>query len=336
MEGTRNKTEEIGTIYLGGGTPSQLTIGQLHQLTETIHRCYWITPDAETTIECNPDDVTADYAQTLCELGFNRVSMGAQTFDNQRLRFLHRRHQAEQVQRAVRILRKAGIQNISIDLMYGFPEETIDDWQRDIDAALALDVEHLSAYCLMVEEGTSLYRQIESGEVRWREEEELERQMYYLLIDRLKAAGYEHYELSNFARPGRRSRHNSSYWTDTPYIGLGAAAHSYDGKRRYWNIDNLQHYIEGVENGNPTHEEELMDDDCLYNDRIMLSFRTCEGLNLTTLCQRDKEYLLPLTKKYLDEGLLVLTDNHLRLSREGLFVSDMIMSDLMRVTDNET
>ena len=152
MEGTRNKTEEIGTIYLGGGTPSQLTIGQLHQLTETIHRCYWITPDAETTIECNPDDVTADYAQTLCELGFNRVSMGAQTFDNQRLRFLHRRHQAEQVQRAVRILRKAGIQNISIDLMYGFPEETIDDWQRDIDAALALDVEHLSAYCLMVEE----------------------------------------------------------------------------------------------------------------------------------------------------------------------------------------
>ena len=336
MEGTRNKTEEIGTIYLGGGTPSQLTIGQLHQLTETIHRCYWITPDAETTIECNPDDVTADYAQTLCELGFNRVSMGAQTFDNQRLRFLHRRHQAEQVQRAVRILRKAGIQNISIDLMYGFPEETIDDWQRDIDAALALDVEHLSAYCLMVEEGTSLYRQIESGEVRWREEEELERQMYYLLIDRLKAAGYEHYELSNFARPGRRSRHNSSYWTGTPYIGLGAAAHSYDGKRRYWNIDNLQHYIEGVENGNPTHEEELMDDDCLYNDRIMLSFRTCEGLNLTTLCQRDKEYLLPLTKKYLDEGLLVLTDIHLRLSREGLFVSAMLMSDLMRVTENET
>ena len=199
----RPSSEPIKTIYLGGGTPSQLTISQLRQLFLYINKVYGNDAE-EITIEMNPDDVTMEYATILSQLGINRVSMGAQTFDNQRLRFLHRRHQAEQVQQAVNILRGAGIQNISIDLMYGFPNETLDDWKRDIDEALSLNVE--------------------------------ERAMYELLMDRLTEAGYEHYEISNFARPGYRSRHNSSYWHDVPYIGLGAAAHSYDLKSRSWNI----------------------------------------------------------------------------------------------------
>lgn len=212
------KSEKFKTIYVGGGTPSQLTTKQLSQLFLYINKVY-DNQAQEVTIEMNPDDVTAEYATTLSQLGINRVSMGAQTFDNQRLSFLHRRHTASQVSMAVQHLRNAGICNISIDLIYGFPHETLADWANDIEAALALNVEHISAYCLSIEEGTPLHKwTTDNGE--WTMDEELERKMYELLIDKLAAAGYEHYEISNFAIPGFRSRHNSSYWQNVPYIGI--------------------------------------------------------------------------------------------------------------------
>ena len=318
--------DTVGTIYLGGGTPSQLTADQLEQLFDAIYSINKVADDAEVTIECNPDDVTEAFAELMAQLPVNRVSMGAQTFDDQRLRFLRRRHTAAQVPLAVERLRKAGIGNISIDLMYGFPNETLEAWLHDIDAALSLQPEHLSAYCLMVEEGTPLHRMnIEPAD------EETERQMYYTLIDRLATNGYAHYELSNFARPSFRSRHNSSYWADVPYVGLGAAAHSYDGRCRQWNPDDLSIYIKGVENGNLAVEQDWLDDNTRYNDRVMLSLRTCEGIDLEQLTPANRAYLLAQSQKYVDDGLLVCSDNRLRLSREGLFVSDMVMSDLMRV-----
>ena len=271
-EGGKRNDEEIETIYLGGGTPSQLSAAQLHQIFEAIYiynnvygqnispSSFLLPPSStkEITIEVNPDDVTDEYAAALRQLPVNRVSMGIQTFDDQRLRFLHRRHTARQAIEAVSILRAAGINNLSIDLMYGFPGETLSDWQSDIDSALALNVEHISAYCLMIEEGTPLHRMLQhngdcplceqrselQGDCPQCVDEETERQMYYTLIDRLTAAGYEHYEISNFARPGFRSRHNSSYWNGTPYIGLGAAAHSYDIRSRSWNIADINAYIE--------------------------------------------------------------------------------------------
>jgi oxygen-independent coproporphyrinogen-3 oxidase len=355
LRGTRNE-EKIETIYLGGGTPSQLTPAQLRQIFIYINKVFHISPSSlhlppystkEITIECNPDDISPEYATALSELGVNRVSMGAQTFDDCRLQFLHRRHSAAQVSTAVQRLRQAGISNISIDLMYGFPGETLDDWQHDIDAALALDVEHISAYCLMIEEGTPLYQKLHkrngpfcvlSSETTQEEpspvcDEELERTMYYTLIDRLTAAGYKHYEISNFAHPGFRSRHNSSYWTDVPYIGLGAAAHSYDGHRRRWNVSDLWQYIKGIEEDKPLFEEEEIDGDTRYNDRLTVALRTCEGLCLNELSERQRDYLLHATRRYVDDGLLVLADNHLRLSRKGLFVSDMILADLMLVDD---
>ena len=314
-------TDPLHTIYIGGGTPSQLTPAMLQKLFTVLP-----SADTEVTIECNPDDISPQYAATLPQFGINRVSMGAQTFDDQRLRFLHRRHTAEQVPLAVQRLRDAGIRNISIDLMYGFPGETLDDWQRDIDAALALNVEHLSAYCLMVEEGTPLHRMgIDPVD------EETERQMYELLIDRLTAAGYEHYEISNFARPGYRSRHNSSYWHDVPYIGLGAAAHSYDGKCRQWNVADIRQYIEAIEQGKIPCEQELLDDDARYNDRITVALRTSDGLDLTTLSERHRRYCLHEAQRYLDDGLLQQAGNHLVLTRRGLFVSDMVMSALVLV-----
>ena len=325
----------IDTIYLGGGTPSQLTTDQLRQLFLYINKVYPLTTHhspltPEITIEMNPDDVTPEYAAVLPQLGINRVSMGAQTFDDERLRFLHRRHTSSQVPQAVKILRDAGIQNISIDLMYGFPNETLDDWERDIDAALALGVEHISAYCLMIEEGTPLWKlTIENGE--WRIDEELERQMYEQLIDKLTTAGYEHYEISNFAKPSYRSLHNSSYWQDIPYIGLGAAAHSYDGKRRSWNVSDIKQYIEGIEQGERPCEYEDIDDDTHYNDRITTALRTSDGLELSTLSDRHRRFCMKEAQKFIDDGLLRIVDNHLALTRKGLFVSDYIMSSLMMV-----
>ncbi len=330
----------ISTIYLGGGTPSQLTLPQLHQIFDTIYKYNKVEKDAEVTIEVNPDDVTEELAAALPTLSVNRVSMGAQTFDDERLAFLHRRHTSRQVGEAIDRLRKAGISNISIDLMYGFPEETLTSWQQDISTALSLDVEHLSAYCLMIEEGTPLYR-MQIAPI----DEELERTMYELLMDRLEAAGYEHYEISNWSLSPRplqrerelrsyRSRHNSSYWNQTPYIGIGAAAHSYDGQCcRRWNISDIRRYIDGIRQGTCVYEEEWLDEDTRYNDCVTVALRTCEGINLKNLSARHRQYCLENAQHFIDDGLLKLShDNHqLSLTRRGLFISDMIMSDLMLV-----
>ena len=321
--------ENISTIYLGGGTPSQLTTDQLRQI---LHRAYIynkVEKDAEVTIEVNPDDVTERFANDLTQLPVNRISMGVQTFDDKRLRFLHRRHTAEQVTTAIDRLRAAGIKNISIDLMYGFPGETIADCEADIAKALSLQVEHISTYCLMIEEDTQLQQMLQQGNIT-ETEEELERQMYETIINRLEDGGYEQYELSNFARPGFQSRHNSSYWDGTPYIGIGAAAHSYDIESRSWNIADIKQYIQGMANSQRIYEEERLDSDTRYNDAITVALRTSRGLDLQALSPKHRTYCLENAQRYLDDGLLERTqDNRLRLTRRGLFVSDMIMSNLI-------
>ena len=322
----RGLDREVSTIYFGGGTPSQLTIGQLRQIFDALYIYNKVGKDAEVTIEVNPDDVTAEFAAGLKQLPVNRISMGAQTFSDERLRFLHRRHTAAQVSEAVARLRAAGIRNISVDLMYGFPGETLSDWQYDIDCALALNVEHLSAYCLTIEEGTPLYERTECSP-----DEELARRMYEVLIDRLETAGFEHYEISNFGKKGFRSRHNSSYWNGTPYIGIGAAAHSFDGTSRSWNISNLQQYIEGMERGERLFGSETIDGDTRYNDMVTVALRTHEGLDLNNLSERHRSYCLKNARRYIDDGFLRLSSDHLSLTRRGLFVSDMIMAELMMI-----
>lgn len=321
--------ENISTIYLGGGTPSQLTTDQLRQILHCAYIYNKVEKDAEVTIEVNPDDVTERFANDLTQLPVNRISMGVQTFDDKRLRFLHRRHTAEQVTTAVDRLRAAGIKNISIDLMYGFPGETIADCKADIAKALSLQVEHISTYCLMIEEDTQLQQMLQQGNIT-ETEEELERQMYETIINRLEDGGYEQYELSNFARPGFHSRHNSSYWDGTPYIGIGAAAHSYDIESRSWNIADIKQYIQGMANSQRIYEEERLDSDTRYNDAITVALRTSRGLDLQALSPKHRTYCLENAQRYLDDGLLERTqDNRLRLTRRGLFVSDMIMSNLI-------
>lgn len=324
--------EPVETIYLGGGTPSQLSPELLQHLLNAIHT---LPPGGlegsltELTIECNPDDITPEFATLLYNMGINRVSMGVQTFSDHRLQFLRRRHTAHQALSAVSILRQAGIKNISIDLMFGFPDETMEDWQRDIEEALSLDVEHISAYSLMYEEGTPLYAMLERGEIN-EIDEELSRRMYYHLIDRLTHAGYEHYEISNFSKPGFRSRHNSSYWNETHYLGLGAGAHSYDGKSRQWNVCDVKEYIEKISAGIIPAEIELIDEQIRYNDLITTALRTRDGISINN-CP-NAEFLLRNAQQFIDNQLLALTpDNHLHLTREGLYVSDDIMAELMWV-----
>ncbi len=331
--------QQLSTIYLGGGTPSQLTINQLKRIFDCIYRLFRVDDDAEVTIECNPDDVTPAFATALRDLPVNRVSMGVQSFDDGRLRFLRRRHTALQVTQAIERLRQAGIANVSIDLMFGFPGETLDEWMSDIDKAVALRVEHISAYSLMYEEGTPLYnirrKQIENGLVKQDEEDELSVRMYEVLMERLEKADFEHYEISNFARKHEcgsyRSRHNSSYWQGIPYLGIGAAAHSYDIDSRQWNVADIQQYIQAICRGELPAERELLTDDVRYNDMVTTALRTREGIALNHLQEKYQDYLLKQAKNHLKYGLLTFKDDSIALTKKGLFVSDSVMSDLMFV-----
>lgn len=337
----------IETIYLGGGTPSQLSDGHLQQIFTKLKETYGdlFSKNMEITMECNPDDLTPDFCKTLGKLPVNRVSMGAQTFSDQRLQFLRRRHNTTEVKEAVSLLRKTGIENISIDLMFGFPKENIEDWKYDILQALQLGVEHISAYSLMYEEGTPLYKMLEHGKIE-EIDEELSRNMYDTLVDMLTISGYEHYEISNFAKPGYCSRHNSSYWNETPYIGLGAAAHSYRRARnqsgkmevtRSWNINNIQQYINSIHQGILPSEKENLDLTTRYNDLITTALRTSDGIDLK---KTEKEFGKSYLEKLLHEanskiqrGLMKIDkqNDRLSLTREGIYISDDIMGDFMIV-----
>lgn len=340
----RTLNEPVTTIYLGGGTPSVLSRGNLQQVFESIHNIYKVEPGAEVTIECNPDDITRRDSPLFFEgtnriaLPVNRVSMGAQTFSDDRLRFLNRRHTAQQVGKAVDRLRDAGINNISIDLMFGFPNQTLEQWDDDIRHALGLKPEHISAYALTYEEHTPLYAMRHQAIA-----DELSLNMYMHLIDRLSEANYEHYEISNFARltsPNTpsplRSRHNSSYWQGIPYIGLGAAAHSYDIDTRYWNTDDVGQYIMMTGNRQlPIQETENLTTRDQYNDMVTTYLRTCEGIDLNRLNRQFGptfyNHLIANATPHINNQLLAVDEQRLHLTRRGLFLSDAVMADLIYV-----
>ena len=326
--GTSLSPSSTSTVYFGGGTPSSLSVCDIERIVGALESTFNGTP-SEVTLEKNPDDVTKDYIKAVRQMGINRISMGIQTFDDSRLQFIRRRHNASQAEKAVMTIREEGIHNVSIDLMFGFPNQTMDEWVTDIDKAIALHPTHISAYSLMYEEGTPLFRMLQKGEIN-QIDDETSLAMYTELINRLTANGYEHYEISNFAMPGYRSVHNSSYWHDTPYLGFGAAAHSYNKDTRSWNIPDLKKYIESIESGVLPSESEVIDADTHYNDLITTALRTREGLNLDDLPQKYREYALVNARKSISEHLLEATDSHIRLTREGLFVSDMVMSELIK------
>lgn len=326
--------EEVETIYLGGGTPSQLTHEELESIFTYIYKVYRVTPDAEITLEANPDDLTPSYIATLRQLPINRISMGIQTFHEDTLKLLNRRHTARQAIEAFQQCREAGFRNISIDLMYGLPGETQEMWESDLQQAIALHPEHISAYHLIYEEGTALWELKEKHHVE-EAHEELSLRLFTLLIDRLTEAGYQHYEISNFCMPGLHSRHNSSYWTSKNYLGCGPSAHSFNGMSRQWNIASLEKYIEGIQTGKPYTEKETLDLYTRYNDFIITRIRTHWGLPLSHLLTEFGDtlyhYCLRMAKPHLEQGYLEIKSDSLKLTRKGIFISDGIMSDLLWV-----
>ncbi len=326
--------DSIDTIYFGGGTPSQLSAIDFQKIFNMVYSTFTIKDDAEITIEANPDDMTDEYISALQYLPFNRISMGVQSFNDKDLRFLNRRHDVAQAIRAVCTIQEKGYDNISLDLMYGLPGQTVADWEKSISEAIRLNIPHISAYHLIYEEGTPLYRLKEAGKVS-PVDENVSLQFFNTLIDRLTEAGYMHYEISNFAKPGAISRHNSSYWTGKKYIGIGPSAHSYNTGSRQWNISSLPLYIKGIEVNAPDIEVEMLNNNNKYNDYIITGLRTMWGINisyiLTNFGRKMQDYLLEQAAPAIDRGLLRREGDKLLFSREGLFISDSIMSDLLWV-----
>lgn len=351
----------VRTIYFGGGTPSLLSPALLRQVLETIYEHYDVDADAEVTLEMNPDDwpftvspckgeevsaarddsdLTALLHKGTAGKGrFNRVSLGIQSFDDALLRLVRRRHDAATAIQVVRALQHEGIDNISIDLIYGLPGQTMAQWEHDLDTTFSLGVQHLSAYALSYESGTLLTRWRDEGLVREVTDEQSVK-MYERLCQRAREAGFEHYEISNFARPGFHSRHNSSYWTGAPYLGFGPGAHSYDGLRtRRANRPTLDKYIRGP----IPYDLEVLTDDELYDEAIMCGLRTSRGIALHDIEHRfgpDRLLdLMHMAEPHLAAGRLILdcaspsasssSATHLRLAESAIMISDDIMSDLM-------
>lgn len=328
--------EPIETIYFGGGTPSQLSEDDFIKVFDAIKQNFGMENAKEITLEANPDDLTEEYIDMLCRLPFNRISIGIQTFNDTTLSLLKRRHDANQAINAVRSCRQAGFQNISIDLIYGLPGETELRWQQDLQQALALDVEHISAYHLTYEKGTPIYMMLQRDQIK---EVDESRSIHFFttLIDTLNTAGYEHYEISNFCKPGKYSIHNTSYWKGIPYLGCGPSAHSFNSDSREWNISSLNKYIASVEEGERLHEIEQLDIHTKYNEKIITSMRTQWGLSLDEIEKafgtKLSAYCMQQANNYIKRGKLKIEDGVLKLTRTGIFVSDGIMSDLLFVKD---
>ena len=325
--------ETAKTLYLGGGTPSQLPMPLLACLINGLRNVFDLTALEEFTVEANPDDVSPEWCAAVAALGVNRVSMGVQSFEDDILRFIGRRHTAKQAMVAVGNLRAAGIGNISIDLIFGLPGQTPDSWTASVRQALDLRPQHISAYGLTYEEGTRLWHQRERGEVIEVPEEQC-LEMYRILVDELQAAGYEHYEISNFALPGHHSRHNSCYWDDTPYLGLGAAAHSYDGKVRKWNPHDLQQYIDSVMAGKTVCDLEEVSLWERYDERVMLGLRTARGVDAERLRvdfgDEVWRHFIREAQRHIELGDLHMTeDGRYVLTRDGIMLSDSVIRDLM-------
>lgn len=328
------KEELIDTIYIGGGTPSQLSGEELQLLFSTIFQNFKVKPEAEITVEANPDDLSEDYLKQLKELPINRLSMGVQTFDDRKLKLLNRRHTAQQALDAVHRCHDLGFENISIDLIYGLPGETVEEWEKDLDTAFSLPITHLSSYHLMYEEGTPLWKLRKEHEVK--EVEEDQSVLFFeKLITHTREAGFRHYEISNFCKPGYHSRHNSSYWKGIPYLGCGAAAHSYDGESRQWNVADLELYIKGIEKRQLDFEKENLTLEMRYNEYVMTGLRTSEGFSLTHVQNhfgtRFVNYARKMAQSHILQGTLDIEDDRIKLSHQGIFISDGIMSDLMIV-----
>lgn len=324
-------TDKIQTIYWGGGTPSLLPSHSIQKILEALYKYFPIEEKIEMTLEANPDDITKEKAREWKDIGINRFSIGIQSFDDQNLIWMNRAHNASQSFTCIDIIRDAGFENFSIDLIYGTPGQTLSEWENDIDIALDKKIPHLSCYALTIEEGTALQQLIRQGK-RENVNTDDQSDRFNLLIQKVTDAGYHHYEISNMALPGFESQHNSAYWEGLSYLGFGPSAHSFNGKKRSWNISHNINYIRSIEEGKiPSTAEELTELD-LLNEYIMTSLRSSKGLNKSKILQQWGEERLKTIEMGMKKSLIAghVTENAelWKLTAEGKFLADGIAASL--------
>ncbi len=324
----------ITTIYIGGGTPSQLSATQLGEIINFIKSKIDFSLIEEFTIEVNPDDVTYDYIKECITFGINRVSMGIQSFVDEELKIINRRHDSSQAIKAIETIKSAGISNISIDLIYGLPLQTIESWIYSVRKAIEMNVPHISCYNLCYEEGTTLYKMRDMGEIKECDEDTCI-EMYDILVNMLADADFEHYEISNFAKRGYYSRHNSNYWNLTPYLGLGASAHSFDGSIRRYNPSSIQKFTSNISKLGIAYEEEQETLYEQFNEYIMINLRTMWGVNTqkvkTIFGEELHNHLIKYSRRFIETGDLKEKENTIVLSEKGIMLSDYIIRTLMFV-----
>lgn len=324
------KDEIVDTIYFGGGTPSVLVDEEIARILDHIREHYNVAPQAEISLEANPEDLSRCYTRELFDVGINRLSIGTQAFDERILEKLNRDHKVKHSLNAVKYAKESGIQNISIDLIYGIPGLSDSFWEESLDKAFALDVDHISAYHLTVEPGTALKKLIEKKKYPM-PDDQISMEQFDVLMSKMNEHGYEHYEISNFARNKKYSQHNSSYWFHKPYLGFGPSAHSFDLNERRWNVKNLKGYFEGVKNKAGFFEIEKLSLDDRYNEFVMLGLRTIWGVNLKTLKElfgdNLHQYFLESIKPHLEISYVKEISGSMCLTESGKKFADGIASD---------
>ncbi len=330
-------SNRIDTIYFGGGTPSLLSYDELMAIFETIYSNFEVSPTAEITLEANPDDLNKAHVATLRSTPINRFSIGIQSFRDEDLEMMNRAHKASDAEYSVKTAQDAGFDNITIDLIYAIPGLSTDAWKSNLEKALSLNVPHISAYCMTIEEKTAFGKWEKSGKII-PAGDDIARDHYLYLIEQLAIASYDHYEVSNFGKPGKHSQHNTSYWKGLPYLGIGPSAHSFDGiNTRRWNISNNPLYIRKMELNEAYHESEKLSERDMYNEYIMTGLRTEKGIDLTYIYSRFgidvkkqfEEELLP----YFNSEIAILENDKIKLSEVGFFSADRVASDLFLLED---
>lgn len=325
------QNERIETIYFGGGTPSLLQIEELRLQIDKLKDKFPVSGDAELTLEANPDDITEAKLKEWKSVGINRLSLGIQSFFEEDLQWMNRAHTAKQAEQSLELAVKY-FDNITIDLIYGSPALTNEKWKQNVDRVIAFNIPHISCYALTVEPKTALRKMIDAGKME-NVNPDKQSEQFLLLMQWLEEAGYEHYEISNYAKPGFRSRHNSSYWQGKKYLGIGPSAHSFDGVNRQWNVSNNSIYITSIQNNSVPAEKETLTSNQQLNEYIMTSLRTAEGVDLNFLKEKFgseilKEVLLA-GKKYIAGNKIKEKETGIwQLTKEGKLLADGIASDL--------
>ena len=324
--------EPVSTIYLGGGTPSVFSVKDLVTILDQIKKLFTVAEDCEVTIELNPDDVNETYMEGLKNLNINRISLGIQSWRDTDLKLLNRRHDSARAVKALKETLNAGFKNVTIDLIYGIPGMSLKDWESNLDFTFSFDIKHLSAYHLTFEPGTVFGKMLKKGDISEIDEEDSAAQ-FNLLIEKAESAGFIHYEISNFAKPGYFSIHNSNYWKQVSYLGLGPSAHSFNGYTRQWNVRDLKGYIKSVNEGKSFFESEKLDVKKRFNEYIMTSLRTMWGIDLDYIEgmfeKEGYDYVINLSGKFRNYGLMKLEKNSLVLTNQGKLISDNIISEFM-------